>query len=107
MVEAIGMAAIFLLAWLLRNQDEFQGEPMASEFVAAGALVGSLIATWFRKSARWAFQAFTGFWVGFVSAHWLVDYMGWPQTENYLLMSGSIMGVIGCKLIETVLSAAL
>lgn len=66
----------------------------------AGAIAGSSIAAWLRKSARWAFQVTTGAWFGYVSGQWLLDYMAWPATPDYILLSGSIMGAAACSILE-------
>jgi len=65
-----------------------------------GALVGSAIAAWLRNSVRWAFQIFTGAWFGVWSGQWLMDYMAWPPTVDYILLSGSIMGAASCSILE-------
>lgn len=104
-MEMIGISAVLALVLMLSSEQKYQGGPVASEYIAIGAFVGSLIATCFRRSVRWLFQLFTGFWVGFVSARWLIDYMEWPLTVDYALMSGSIMGAIGFKLVEIMLDS--
>lgn len=69
-----------------------------------GALAGSILAAWFRKSARWLFQVVAGAYIGRVSGPWLLDYLGWPHADDYILFAGSIMGVVGYSILEGVLS---
>ena len=69
-----------------------------------GALVASGVAAWFRKSARWAFQTVSGTFAGYVSGPWLVDFIGWEQTTDYLLFACSITGVMGYSILEAALS---
>lgn len=69
-----------------------------------GAMAGSFLAVWFRRSARWCLQAVSGTWIGFVTSGWLVDFMAWPVTPDYLLMSGSGMGLIGFSLLQIIMS---
>jgi hypothetical protein len=78
----------FLSAWLLKT---------------LGALAGSSLAAWWRKATRRLLQIISGWWVGTVSGGWLIDFMQWPLTPDYLLMSGSIMGLIGFSLMEGLL----
>ncbi len=77
---------------------------MPSEYIALGAIAGSLIAAWFRRSARWLFQVVAGSWIGYVSGHWLGDFMEWPATTDYQMMAGTITGCMGYSLLEAILS---
>ncbi len=104
MEMAIAVAILLVaLCRLLRAHKE--SEKMASEYIALGAIVGSIIAALFRKSGRWIFQVFTGSWIGYVSATWLSDYMQWDVSSvDYNLLAGTIMGCLGYSLIELALS---
>src|SRR5690606_18475585 len=95
--------AALALALLLNSRQKYQGEPMASEFIAGGAAVGSAISAWFRREARWKFQFIAGFWFGWFGGHWLFDYMAWPQETYYFVLAGSLMGAISGILVEEVL----
>jgi len=77
-----------LTAWLLKT---------------SGALAGASLAAWWRKAARRGLQIISGWWMGTVSGSWLIDFMAWPITPDYLLMSGSIMGLIGFSMMEGIL----
>lgn len=69
-----------------------------------GALAGAVIAAWYRKVRRIWLQIFSAWWIGTVSSHWVMDFFGWPVTADYLLMSGSAMGLLGFTLVEAALS---
>lgn len=73
-------------------------------FKMAGAAAGSGIAAWFKRSARWGIQVFSGCWFGVVGAHWLADFLKWPQTADYVLFSASLMGLVSYSLVELILS---
>jgi len=75
-----------------------------SEFIGLGALVGSILAAWFRRSVRWLLQIVGGTWIEFTSAHWLRDWLAWPVSVDYDLLSGTIMGVMGYSLLQLALS---
>lgn len=71
--------------------------------VAVGALVGSTVAAWWRKAIRWALQVVSGSWFGAVTGHWLIYAMEWPSTPDFLLMAGSIMGLLGFSIVDGVM----
>jgi hypothetical protein len=73
-------------------------------FKIAGAFAGSGIAAWFKRSARWGIQVFSGCWFGVAGAQWLVDLLKWPITADYVLFAASLMGLISYTLIELTLS---
>jgi len=70
----------------------------------AGSVAGSALSAWFRKSVRWGFQTVSGIFVGYVSAPWLIDFLGWMPSPDYILFAGSIMGVVGYSIFEGILS---
>jgi hypothetical protein len=72
----------------------------ASLLKMIGAMAGSGIAAWLRRSARFMFHLVAGAWFGYVSGQWLLDYMSWPMTADYILLSGSIMGAASCSILE-------
>jgi len=71
--------------------------------VAIGAAVGSTLAAWWRKAIRWVLQVVSGAWFGGVTGHYLVYFMEWPLTADFLLMAGSIMGLIGFSMVDGVM----
>ena len=102
-MDSLIIAAILAIG-LCRLLTAHREGRMASEYIALGAIAGSLIAAWFRRSARWLFQIVAGSWIGYVSGHWIGDYMGWPVTSDYQLLAGTIMGCIGYSILEIMLS---
>lgn len=71
--------------------------------VAIGAVVGSSLAAWWRKAIRWIFQVVSGAWFGAVSGSWLMGFMAWPATDDFLLLSGSITGLVGFSVVDGVM----
>lgn len=77
---------------------------MASEFIGLGAIAGSALAAWFRRSTRWILQVVAGSWIGYASGGWLRDWMEWPLTSDYDLLSGTVMGALGFSCLQMALS---
>lgn len=69
----------------------------------AGAAAGSGIAAWFRRSTRWLLQLVSGIWIGLVSGTWLMDWLGWSPTPDYVLLAHTIMGAVGYSLLALAL----
>jgi hypothetical protein len=107
-MDAVSMILILTAALILLHDSRRRGGGM-SEWLAAllykstGALAGATLAAWWRKATRRLLQIISGWWVGTVSGGWLIDFMAWPLTPDYLLMSGSIMGLIGYSVMEGLL----
>lgn len=73
---------------------------------AVGATAGATLAAWWRQPTRWLLQIVAGAWTGAVTGGWLIDFMGWPISPDYLLMAGSIMGLTGFTLFEALLKTS-
>jgi hypothetical protein len=71
---------------------------------AAGAAVGASLAAWWRRAARRGLQVISGAWFGAVTGGWLIDFFEWDPSPDYLLMAGSIMGLLGYSLMEAALA---
>jgi hypothetical protein len=108
-MEGLVVSLILLIA-MNRLLQEFQKGSGMPEWVTivfykwGGALAGSILAAWFRKSTRWLFQVVAGAYIGRAAGPWLLDYLGWPHADDYTLFAGSIMGVTGYSILEGVLS---
>lgn len=96
--------AIILVTALYRLHMAHKEAARVSEYIALGAIAGAIIAAWFRRSARWLLQIVAGSWIGYVSGHWLGDFMNWPLSIDYQMMAGTITGCMGYSLLEAVLS---
>ena len=95
---------LILALGLCRLARRHQGAGVVNECVAVGAIVGSVIAAWFRRSKRWILQIVGGSWVGYVSGHLLLDFMGWPATQDYLLLAGTVTGCLGYSILEFIVA---
>jgi len=106
MLTSVVIMALILgvsLKRLRKEYNEGMGMPEWLSLLAlklTGALAGSVISAWFRRSVRWAFQVVAGVWFGYVSGQWLLDYMAWPMTTDYILLAGSITGAAACSILE-------
>src|SRR3990167_10045351 len=102
------IAMVVLMAVVILHNAHNRGGGMhellaAWALKASGALAGASLAAWWRKAARRGLQIISGWWLGTVSGSWMIDFMAWPVTPDYLLMSGSIMGLVGFSLMEGIL----
>lgn len=109
-MEALLIVLVLMWAWIRLSREYREGTGMSewltvAAYKAAGAIAGSGIAAWFRKSVRWLLQLVAGSWLGYTASPWLMDYAGWPATPDYLLFSGTLMGVTSYGLLELILSA--
>lgn len=97
-----GLLVIIVIAALMVLHDAHrQGGGMHDWIpVAIGAAVGSTLAAWWRKAIRWVFQLISGAWFGASSGHYLIYLMQWPSTDDFLLLAGSIMGLIGFSIVD-------
>lgn len=100
----LAIVTVILISAAFRLHRAYREAKMASEFVAVGALVGSIIAARIRKSTRWIFQTAVGAYLGYVAAPWLIDYAKWPLTSDYYLLAGTLTGCISYSIVETILS---
>lgn len=82
-----------------------EGEKMPGEWVGLGAVAGSALAAWFRRSPRWLFQFAAGCWIGYVSGHYVRDTMEWMATRDYDLLAGTIAGILGYSALHLAIEA--
>jgi len=78
---------------------------MPGEWIGIGAVVGSGLSAWFRRSTRWIFQLVAGSWIGWVSGHFFRDKMEWMATQDYDLLAGTITGIIGYSALHLAIEA--